>query len=517
MNLKEGYILFKITAADYKIKDTCQIVVKHVDRNIIVEKTLLKEDKEYIIPQEYFEQGILNFNFKVQEKVNKRWVDKVKYFYVGNLADFLCDEINYSDDDLKIIINHYYNLEDYIFPHVRQLINKTVRHLENKSGLSNKNIRQYLKLLEEYEKDIPDLWRNINVLIKHLYKLKNNLIKNNILNLNYQKISSSKEDNVVNFREFLIKECELLKNYNLPFADFLAGRHYSVLQNRNEAAILFQNFLSYEVPFEKLLISIGISTYFDIKDEIEDIPKVNSPIFIDKQPVNYTNTAIIVSVDINYLRKYGPQLFVSIIALKKYQVHIHVIGDYSDSTDAINEAKELFNKILLFYKTEKEVRIPTFSTESIPDFVKDDITYYACSRFVHANSFKNWFNTDILIIDVDFLITDDLKNMMKKISNYDVALTLTEGITSMTPWTRAMGGTLYLNHNSRSEKFIEYTRNYILYGLSFENSWILDQNALCYAQEKLSSKDDEIKIFSIPYKIRPLKQFRIRYFMEERF
>lgn len=515
MNSKEGHILFKIKATDYKVKNICQIVVKHVDRNIIVEKTLLKENEEYIIPKEYLDQGILNFNFKVQEKVNKRWVDKVGYFFVGNLADFLCDEINYSDEELKIILNHYYNLEEYIYPHIRQLLNRTVRHLENKSASSNKNIKQYLILLEEYKKTVPELWKNINVLITHLYNLKNNLLKNNILNLNYQKIISSKEDNVVNFRNFLIQECKVLENYNLPFADFLAGRHHSVLQNRKKAAILFRKFLSYKLPFEKLLISIGVSTYFNIENE--KIPQVNTPIFVDEKPVNYNNTAIIVSVDINFLRKYGPQLFVSTIALKKYQVHIHVIGDYNDSIDSINEAKELFKKILMFYKTEKEVRIPTFSTENIPDYVKDNVTYYACSRFVHANAFKNWFDTDILIIDVDFLITDDLKNMIKKIENYDVALTLTEGITSMTPWTRAMGGTLYLKNNEYSEKFIEYTRSYILYGLSFEDSWILDQNALCYAQEKLSSNEEEIKVFSIPYKIRPLKQFRIRYFMEERF
>src|SRR5699024_5202406 len=183
-------------------------------------------------------------------------------------------------------------------------------------------------------------------------------IENKIINLNYQKIISGQEKNILDFREFLVQESKNLEEYNLPFADFLAGRHYSVLQQREKAVTLFQRYKEYNVPFDKLLISIGISTYFNIGNDFENAPHVDPPNFIDSKPVNYKGTSIIVSVDINYLRKYGPQLFVSIIALKKYQVHIHVIGEFDNALSSINEAKELFSKMLLFYNTGKDVRIP---------------------------------------------------------------------------------------------------------------------------------------------------------------
>src|SRR5699024_267066 len=126
-----------------------------------------------------------------------------------------------------------------------------------------------------------------------------NMIENKIINTNFQKISLAKGKSVINFREFLKNECELLESYNLGFANFLAGRHYSVLENRKKAFEQFSLYRKYNPPIDTLLMSLGLSTYFDIDNMNQRIPEINEPYFIDVKPKNIINTPVIVSVDIN--------------------------------------------------------------------------------------------------------------------------------------------------------------------------------------------------------------------------
>ena len=139
-------------------------------------------------------------------------------------------------------------------------------------------------------------------------------------------------------------------------------------------------------------------------------------------------------------------------------------------------------------------------------------TYFACARFVNAGKFIDKFKSDIVTLDADFVITDDLQKMINEITKNDVALTITTGFTSFVPWTRFMGGTLYIKNNAQGKNFLKETRDYILSNREKKNTWPLDQNALCYAFESASKN---MKIGDISGYPRPLTQPNIRRFIED--
>src|SRR5699024_10127836 len=108
---------------------------------------------------------------------------------------------------------------------------------------------------------------------------------------------------------------------------------------------------------------------------------------------------IIISLDSTFLKYYGVQLFYTIIALKEYHFHFHLIDDDEKVTDSVVEAAELFKHMIKFMSLSKDVIEPTFSYENRPLFIKDIKTYYACSRFLIAKDIMHKFKSNALIID----------------------------------------------------------------------------------------------------------------------
>lgn len=148
-------------------------------------------------------------------------------------------------------------------------------------------------------------------------------------------------------------------------------------------------------------------------------------------------------------------------------------------------------------------------------YVKQLTTYYACSRFIHADYFMETFNKNILVFDADYSINDSFQKMFKQIEKLDVGMSIRNTRACMSPWTRFMGGSVFFKNNDNAKRYIKHLREYILKGLSIENSWILDQNALAYASEKMLEERNDFNIENIPYDLKPFKQTGIRYYIEE--
>ena len=243
--------------------------------------------------------------------------------------------------------------------------------------------------------------------------------------------------------------------------------------------------------------------------------EITEPQMIDNVTNNKFNTIILMSVDSNFLKKYGMHLFSNIIALKEYHFHIHLIGEKSLIMETMASAKSLFEQMVIFYSPKIEVVRPTYSIEEVPVYVKQLTTYYACSRFIHADYFMETFNKNILVFDADYSINDSFQKMFKQIEKLDVGMSIRNTRACMSLWTRFMGGSVFFKNNDNAKRYIKHLREYILKGLSIENSWILDQNALAYASEKMLEERNDFNIENIPYDLKPFKQTGIRYYIEE--
>lgn len=507
-----------IDPKNYGINSECRIGLKNRFTNKFEELTIVGKNQVFVIPEKYFENNILNYKFKIQvRKSGNTWKDKINYFNLLDLNDLWTNKVKYSDADILSIVKFYYeNEEKWNLSSVKYAFNQVVKHIENSNLKNIDNLYQYFNIVDNMKDEVPEFWKNLNVYLKYLIRLKRKVLE---LKLSQATYIDYQIDNDINkkFEHFLNEEISYLKKEELKFADFLAGKYYSFLGMRTEAASLFENFLTFESRrLHDFDISKGTTTYFDMEKKTGQ-QLIENPIMLSSKSKSTNKTTIVMSLDSEFFRKFSLKIFSNIIALKRYQVHLHIIGEYNMVIDTINQAKKLFENMKRFYNTNSNILNPTYSTETCPDFVIHKPTFYACSRFLHAEFFLDKFETNLLILDADYTIFDDFKAFLNKINKLDVGMSIRTTISSMSPWTRNMAGSVFIKNNDNGRKYIKYVYDYINEGLILENSWILDQNALCYGMEKVLKENKDVNIQNIPYDIKPFGQTGIRNYMEERY
>src|SRR5699024_9552371 len=110
-------------------------------------------------------------------------------------------------------------------------------------------------------------------------------------------------------------------------------------------------------------ISKGTTTYFDMEKKTGQ-QLIENPIMLSSKSKSTNKTTIVMSLDSEFFRKFSLKIFSNIIALKRYQVHLHIIGEYNMVIDTINQAKKLFENMKRFYNTNSNILNPTYSTEN---------------------------------------------------------------------------------------------------------------------------------------------------------
>src|SRR5699024_6294567 len=147
---------------------------------------------------------------------------------------------------------------------VKYAFNQVVKYIENSNLKNIDNLYQYFDIVDKMKDEVPEFWKNINVYLKYLIRLKRKVLE---LKLTQTTYIDHQQDNDINkeCEHFLNEEISYLKKKELEFADFLAGKYYSFLGMRTEAAILFENFLTFESRrLHDFDISKGTTTYFDM-------------------------------------------------------------------------------------------------------------------------------------------------------------------------------------------------------------------------------------------------------------
>lgn len=408
---------------------------------------------------------------------------------------------------------YWENHNDGMIPEIRSAFANTMRFIWMNTTSSHPNLNNIINIYKNENKNIPLIWQNIIYYIETILNLKKEFIIKKHTLKHFDKLAYELTINN-ELLSFFENEIVRFSSSNLQFAKLLSGIYYSFINKRQCATAEFKKALEFNDNFIKTLkIDLGSYTYSDISDIKTYNPTIK---FVEQEnKQDYSNdTTIIVSMDINFLRYYAAQLFYNIIALKTYKFHFHIIAENKEVNEEIIEAKNLFKNMLSFRKSNFEIIEPSFSFEYTPEFVMENKTYYACARFVNANSFLNKFDTNLLIMDADLFINDDLKPYIDELKKHDLSVPLSRGIMNIYPWRRVMAGNIFVKNNPTSNKFLELTKDYIVNHLNIQNSWTLDQNALTYAYEKIFENYPSVNIGNSALLNRPMNQPKIRILVE---
>lgn len=505
-----------LNPTEYGMKNDGRIVIYNVKTQKFFDRRSVKYNKLFTINDKVIVNNIIDYKFKFQERINNEWIDVKNYFYLENgvfIRQFWLGKIKLKNKDVKDMITYFCTEDEKKYYSIlSEAMTRTVNYIVKGKDPNFTNILHYFDLQKDMNIEVPVLWKNIALYFNELILIKKEFKIRHLTGVSYIEISEKlKKDD--DFYNFLNKKAMYLESLEFQFGDILAGLLFSLLENRSKAfeninrSLKFSN--NYITDFN---LGLGLTTY---------VENVKEGSFDNEINISYQNNiqkrdvTFLIALDESFLRKYAMQMFYSIIALEKYSFHFHVVLEDQNSTELISEAQKIFNEMKKFYHTEHNEISITFSTETVPSNFNDKITYFACSRFLNAQKFMDIFNSDIITLDADFVVTDDFRRMIMELKKHDVGITITTGFSTLYPWTRFMGGTLYLKQNDKAKTFINHAKNYILTNSNKENAWTLDQNALCFAYEKVKQEYPAIKIGDLMTIPRPLTQPNIRRFIEK--
>lgn len=507
--------MYTINPKNYGLNTKGRLMYYDLRQKKYFKKQIVEPGETIEISNRVILQNILNFKFKFQKYEKDTWVDVSKFFFLENarnIKTFLVDESNMNKDEIIRTISIFAEDKNNLNYSLAVLtFKKTVIHISNTDLEKVENIKKYLEIASSYFNEMTPLWKNINVYLDFILRRKTYFTKENLMKKSYDELAHIFKTNVEH-RNFIHNEIQELNKYDLETSYILKGLYYSFLKERKSATREFKSAIEGDT---KLILDMGIGEgIFTYIDNVNNDGKYYNEI-IDLNSVDETSEfTVLMSLDPTFMRKYGPQLFYSIISLKKQHFHFHLVGEPDEIHEIFTESINLFNTMKTYIKPSQSVIEPTFSYETCPDYVKDPITLYACARFLNAPRFMEKFDSKILIIDADYYINNGFEKYFAKLKETDISMAVSGGVKSMRPWGRYMAGSVYVDRNEIGQLFLKELNSYIIENLRSEHTWTLDQNALTYAMESVENKRSAMN-FGNAYKFpRPLVQPSIRRFVE---
>ena len=510
---------FTLTPQNKGITEDSRAVIYDYKNKEFYQFIKIKTGEQFILKDENIVKNPYIFKYKFQIKKDDKWADATHYIsfdtsfnFEDELEKFLSKKKSTRQDlDLEKLVNHLINTPVIPF-NLKATVYRITRNILQAANPQHHNLKSFLNELNKHHTRLDLMWKNLLFYFNQILEFKDKSHKlelNRIhFNLLHDEINRNNE-----FRTFITEQTEKAKKTDLQFAKVIAGNLNSLLGKREEAAIEFKKAKDYEIDFAlELGLDQGMYTYkkninlFDFKNSIE---------FLSKSSQKKSEIVMLISLDLKFFKRYVLQLFYSIQALKNHHFHFHIIGDLDEVKSVIEYGAELFEKMLSFQEIKKTVIRPTFSTEICPEFVSDVKTFYACSRFINANYFMEYFDSNIYIMDADFFIQEDISPYLNKLKNFDIALAFSSGMSIFFPWRRVMGGSVYLKNTDSAKHFVKTVRSYILANIHLPNSWMLDQNALEFAYEDLLENSGNINLGNIAELKRPMRQIPLARLIEK--
>ena len=482
----------------------------------VFKRIIIKDGTKLEVAHDEVLKNVDGYKFKFQKNEDDKWKDIGKYFKLvrsQQLGDYWTDIVDLDEDSLINYITYYTFTET---PYSRVKLLKSFKQVCENLWLSHYkkhiNLIKYFDFVDKHKDLFNDEWKNINIYLKYLHKLKLKFQSLGFEKLYFPELQPAIFNNpdVMQFIKNDIKELEATE---LQFAYLLAAHYYSLLNERENAVKCFGKVKSFNNNLEiEFGIGQGSSTYNLLTENSQK--HENNVTFYSQQLNIESNYTILVSVDSKYLKRYATIIFFSIVALQKYHFHIHVVGDDKETIKTIEDAQALYNHIKNFTGKTSDIITPTFSYEELPEYAVSIKSFSATARFINASYFMETFNSNLLILDADMFLTDDLTNYLNGIKKYDITIAFSQSVTATLPWRRVMAGNIYLTNNEKARRFIDITSDYIVDNLKETQSWTLDQNALSYAYENIFDYYPEISFGNVYKFNRPFAHPQIRTYIE---
>lgn len=451
---------------------------------------------------ENYGQDLYLFKYKIQTKVDNKYIDVNGYEFFFNYKEIkskfravkkICDL------SLALLIPiHLHGDPSLIASVLRKLLATFVREQHKKCNLL---------IVTEYK--------------KQLIKLDNSLIKGcseyaffafyiealSELVALYGNVDNNELLIAIDAAEGRFSSSGYDKKALRTVTSLLKGQVVS-LTDRSSACAFFDESIKCGAELvQAYYIDTGLFTFFQLNEydgssETQEVTSSEDFMgydFSDKKP-----TCILLSVDSNFLKIYGPNIVFYAGHFHSYHFHITLVVDRVNKEKVLEKFYNFCASWESFVELDIKNRI-SISVIETPTWVIEEKTFFACARFFSAINLIDHFD-DLYIIDADLSIDGEIEPYLKELKHFDFAVNYSRGLNAIPPWRRYTAGNVYLRKKS-IKNILEMCR-YLAIGLKRSNSWMLDQNALAFAIEEVNSKNNiqDLGLFKRPFYQQEIRQ-----------
>lgn len=296
------------------------------------------------------------------------------------------------------------------------------------------------------------------------------------------------------------------------------GKIYSLI-DRSAAADCFRLMKEKDqgdlVPY--FYSDMGSQTYYSQRDivdsQVEDRTSTicGSLRWLSPEKPGDKELGILISVDSNFFRIYAWLIYYYAQQLPNVDFNVLICGDQAEAEQLISDGDRFAEGLNALNRSGVPTNI-NFLRIPVPSFVVQPKTFYASARFYAAKTLLDVYPR-LYLMDADLMFTEDPTRYFDRIKDITFAAPENLGLTYLSPWRRYLAGNIPLNRSILETDFMDDLLNYTSHGLSAQQNWMLDQNAITYAVE-LNFPDTSVSLNSFN---RPLFPPKFRSTWEQNF
>lgn len=276
------------------------------------------------------------------------------------------------------------------------------------------------------------------------------------------------------------------------------------LHSRGAATAIFKKAQLSDIPslIHSFYFDMGVHSYFASED-LEKVAPNELPPFIKLHGQQREGIqAVNCSVDPNFLRIYGARFLM--LAQQVPEVDF-ILTLCCDQEEAIILAEELLElaTVLCDFNRSGAINNLIINSIAVPEWVKNPVTFYASARFFAAKNLLSTYER-LYTMDIDLEATDHPGAYWASLPPSAVLAPHSRNFVRLSPWRRVLAGNVQMSQKALESGILDQICSYLSLGLTYEPSWMLDQNALAFAQEIYP--DDFADIGSRPFKAYGFKQ-----------
>lgn len=282
--------------------------------------------------------------------------------------------------------------------------------------------------------------------------------------------------------------------YESPEAKVAVSLMLGKLSSINNRTVAARHFAEVRVQDTTGLIDyfytdMGAMTYFSetdldpgAKNRAREI--TDSIVSVDRRSSG-NEIGVLISVDPHFFRIYSPRITFLAQQMPNVDYNLLICASEQETDELIGLTDDYLSSLSKlnrggFPSNINYLRVP------VPGFVVDPKTFFASARFFAAEAMLDQYS-NIYVMDADLDADIDPRPFLENIRDATFSSPVSKDFNYLSPWRRNLAGNLALNQQVLQTNVLEDIQTYLADGLSRPFSWMLDQNALAYAIERNSS------------------------------